>query len=483
MTTHKTSVQRNTIYNTVKSVFGILYPLITFPYISRVLGAENVGRINFGNSIVSYFTLAASLGVTTYAIRECSRVRENREELSRTASQILSINMLSTLIAYVALAITFVCSRSLDSYRVLICVQSSTILFTTLGADWLNSAMEDFRYITIRTIGAQILALLIMFVFVRRPEHYILYAAISVLATSGSNILNIYYRRRYCETRFTWQMDLRRHMPPIMLLFSMILAQQIYVNSDITILGLLKGDVEVGLYSTSVKIYNIVNQVVASVAYVVMPQLAAGFAREDYAEINRLLRYALNFIIVLGLPCITGMNVIAREIIYVIAGEEYLGAATSLHILSAALLFSFIGGWISNMTLLPAGRERLCIYSCIVSALVNIVLNLLLIPYYGLNAAAFTTMLAEFIGMVIVARFLHPQIHIDGLRQMLMGPILGCIGIVCVGLFVKSMVGSYYVVTLMTIVLSAMVYGIILCALRNEFAVAMMRPIVARFWK
>lgn len=477
---NKANVKKNAVFNTIKTVFGIIYPLITFPYISRVLKAENVGKINFGNSIVSYFSLAASLGVATYAIRECSKVKENRDDLSKTASQILSINVFSTLFSYIALIITLIFAKSLQNYRLLICIQSSTILFSTLGADWLNTAMEDFRYITIRTIAFQILSLVLMFIFVRKPEHYILYAIISVVASSGSNILNIFYRKKYCTTKFTLDLNLKKHLPPIMLLFSMLLAQTIYTSSDTTILGLIKGDVEVGLYSTSVKIYNIVNQMVASVAYVVMPQLAAGFAKNDYDEINKLLKYALNFIIVLGLPCLVGINAITKEIIYVIAGEEYLRATTSLHILTIALLFSFIGGWFSNMTLLPSGREKVCLYSCAISSTVNIILNFILIPYYGLNAAAFTTMLAELIGIIFVSRFLDPNIHIDGLTEMLKGPILGCACIFIVSIIVKMFVNSYYLITIITIVLSILVYALILYITKNEFFLEMLKPFVSR---
>ena len=113
--------------------------------------------------------------------------------------------------------------------------------------------MEDFKFIAIRTVGMQIISLLLMFIFVQNPEDYMTYALISVVASSGANIINIFYRRRFCRTRFTLQLDLKKHLPPILLLFSMILSQTIYCNSDITMLGLLKGDVEVGLYSTSVK--------------------------------------------------------------------------------------------------------------------------------------------------------------------------------------------------------------------------------------
>lgn len=474
----KSSVKKNTIFNIIKTVFGIIYPLITFPYISRVLMAENVGKVNFGNSIVSYFSLIASLGVSTYAIRECSKVRDNQDELNKTASQIFSINIISTLISYLALAITLIVARPLDNYRELICIQSAIILFSTLGADWINSAMEDFKYIAVRTIGMQLVSLALMFVFVRKPEDYIKYAVISVLASSGANVINIFYRRKFCKTRFTFQMNIRRHLPPILLMFSMILSQTIYTNSDTTILGLFRGDYEVGLYSTAVKIYHLVNTTVASVAWVVMPQLSSGFAKKDYQEVNRLLKYSLNFIIVLGLPCIVGVNAIALPIIDLLAGSEFYGAVTALHILTITLCFSLLGGWFGNMTMLPAGREKICLLSCSVSALVNIVLNIILIPLFGLNAAATTTAIAECFGLCILFRHVDKNIKIDNLKDMIKAPIVGSFGIAMVALIVRLFVDSYPLICVVTIVFSIMVYGTILILMKNEFAMSFIKPIL-----
>lgn len=473
-------VRKNTIYNAVKSVCGIVYPLITFPYISRVLLAENIGKINFSGSVVSYFSLIASLGISTYAIRECSKYRNDRKKLGDTASEILSINICSTFLAYAALGFTLLFARPLDAYRELIMIQSLNILFSTLGADWLNSAMEDFRYITLRTTGMQIVSLILMFLFVRRPEDYIRYACISVLSASGANVINIFYRRRYCRTRLIFHINWKKHLTPILLLFSLILSQTIYTSSDTTILGLFKGDIQVGLYGTSVRIYNIVNTLVASVALVVMPQLSAAFSGRDYGKVNELLKYSLNFIIVLGMPCIVGLNAIAEEIIVLIAGNSYRGAALSLHILTIALGCSFIGGWIGNMMMLPAGKEKICLRASIASAAVNVVLNLILIPVWGLNAAAATTAVSEFLSILILRPHIDAQVHIRGWRQMLAAPLAGCISIVIISCIVKHFVGSAYLVSVITIVLCILSYLVILILLRNEFALNFLRPIRSR---
>ena len=146
------SLKKNSILNVIKTVSSVIFPLITFPYVSRVLLPVNVGKVNFGSSFVSYFSLIATLGITTYAIRECSAVREDRNELSTKASEIFSINICTTIVAYALLILSLLAFRELDSYRCLIVIQCTSILFITLGADWLNSAMEDFKYITLRTV-------------------------------------------------------------------------------------------------------------------------------------------------------------------------------------------------------------------------------------------------------------------------------------------------------------------------------------------
>lgn len=479
----KSKVGKNTVYNTIKTIFGIIFPLITFPYITRVLGVENVGKVNYANSIISYFTLIAGLGISTYAIRECSKVRDDKGKLSKTASQILSINIISTVLSYVALFVTLLIARKLDPYRGLILIQSVTIVFTTFGADWLNQAMEDFRYIAIRTVSFQIVSLFLMFLLVRKPDDYIKYAAISVFAASGANVVNMFYRRRFCKTRFTLKIDWKKHMVPILLLFSMILSQTIYTSSDTTMLGLMKGDVQVGLYSTSVKIYNMVNTVVASIANVVMPELAAYFVVKDYKNINRVLRYALSFIVTLGVPCLVGLNVITVPLIYTVSGPDYVPASLSLHILSIALACSFIGGFFSNIIMLPSGREKYCLQSSIISAIVNFVLNLLLIPKWGLNAAAATTAIAEFVGIFVVSRHVEKEIKIERLGDIFKGPIVGGIAIATISFVIRLFINNNYLITLLTILFSIIAYAVILYLFKNEFFMRFINPLIARMKK
>lgn len=477
----KRNLKLNAVLNTIKTIFGILFPLITFPYVSRVLLPENIGKVNFGTSFVSYFSLIASLGITTYAIRECSAKRNNKETLSQTASQIFSINMCTTIIAYFLMIIALVVFKNISAYRTIIIIQSTAILFTTLGCDWLNSAMEDFAFITIRTIAFQIISLILMFMFVKNTDDYIKYAAITVLSSSGANFVNIFYRKKYCQIRFVTNMNIKKHIKPILLLFVMILAQTIFNSSDITMLGLIKGDYEVGLYTTAVKMSNLISQIVSSMAWVIMPRMALYFEQEDYAKINQMLKKVLSVLVTLGLPCAVGCMCLSKEIIQIIAGDQYLGATVALDILMIGFVISLVGGsFLGNMVLLPSKREGIYMTICCIATGVNLLLNAILIPKGGVNAAAFTTTLASLLIMVMLIITKDSRIKLEYFGQVVFAPVVGCtiMGVLCI--FLRFFISNVFVKTGVCVFACAAVYIISQIILKNEIVVEMLSAILKK---
>jgi len=477
ITMSKKSIGKNTLYNLLKNFSTVIFPLITFPYISRVLHADNVGKINFGNSIVNYILSLATLGITTYAVRECSKVKADKNKLDDIASQILSINIISTVFAYFILILLLIFWDALHEYRILILIQSISVIFVTLGAEWLNSAMEDFKYIAVRTFIFQFIALILMLLFVRQPEDYIKYAVISVISSSGGNIVNILYRRKYCSARFTMHVQWRKHLPPILFLFALLLIQTIFVSVDTTLLGIYKGDYEAGLYGTSTKIYNIINTLIASVAWVVMPQMTACYSKNDYDAINKLFKYTANIVFTLGLPCIVGVNMIASEIIMLVGGSEYLEAVPSLHILTVALLFLLLTGLIGNILFLPSGREKICFWIYLLGAVFNFIMNIIFIPRYGLNAAALTTAASQFITFIASIPFVEKNIKLKPILSNIIGPVLGCIGIIIIGIFIRHFVKNYIYRMSLIILIGALLYGIIQILLKNELVIVILNKL------
>lgn len=477
------SIKKNTVYNIIKTTSTILFPVITFPYISRVLQPENIGKINFGNSIVGYISLLATLGVTTYAIRECSKVKNDREKLGKLSGEIISINLFTTFIAYIVLAFLLSLYGKLRDYRLLITIQSVSVVFTTLGADWLNTAMEDFRYITIRSVAFQVLSVILMFVFVREPDDYINYAIITVLSSSGGNILNIIYRRKYCKTKFTLKCNFEKHMPPILGLFVMLLAQQVFTMSDTTIIGLTLGDYQVGLYSTAVKIYNVLNQIMNSVTWVVMAQLSVAYANEDIPSIRKTLKYVMQFMSVLGIPCAVAMFVLSKEIVSVAAGNSYLECVSAVRLLSVALVVSMVSNYVLNINLLTAGKDKVCLFSCVLSAVLNLLTNLIFIPKYGINAAAVTTIFSEICLVMVCLPFLQKGLNRFSDSKEFVSPIIGSAVILVVILFVREiLMDSAPKCLLISFILSVPIYFIMLIIMKNELACQVIKT-VALIWQ
>ncbi len=468
----------------MKTLASIIFPLITFPYISRVLQPENVGKVNFGSSIVSYFSLAATLGITTYAVRECSAARMNQKKLERIASEIISINTVTMLFSYIVLIVCLSFVPKLADYRLLITIQSFSIFFTVIGADWLNTSMEDFRYITLRTIIFQLVSLVLMFLFVKDPEDYIIYAIISLVASSAGNLCNVFYRRKYGNIHFVKQMNWKKHMPTIMGLFVMLLSQTVMGSIDQTMIGFMKGDYEVGLYSVASKVVQIVLQVVASIIWVVMPQLTQGFDNEEYKLINTILNKTLNFTITLASPFFVGLVVLSKEILILVGGKEYVSSVPCLIILAVGMVFDLVWGnlW-GNCVLLPSRREKQFTVACWIAMFINVVGNFILIPKFGIIGAAIATVFSKFVIGIIVIQKRDKNIDMGLNPRMIIGPVVGCVAIIGECMLVK--LGSFGLIMSagLSIILSVFTYGSIMILFKNEIVLEYLDSIKVKAFK
>ena len=198
----------NVVINVIRNVVNIIFPLITFPYASRALGVNSIGIYNFSYSIVSYFLLIAALGISTYAIREGARYRNNKELLTEFASEIFSINMLSTIITYILMIVVLINCKSIEKYIVTILIFSIQIFFTTIGVEWLFTICEEFSYITIVNMIFKVISVFLLFLFVRNQNDYNQYAAITVFAIVGSNIFNMIYYFRFLFLSFLFSLPI-----------------------------------------------------------------------------------------------------------------------------------------------------------------------------------------------------------------------------------------------------------------------------------
>lgn len=464
----KKSLRINASLNGFNKIISMIFQLITFPYISRVLQVETLGKINFSNSIVSYFLLIAGLGITTYATREGARLRDDKNKITQFSSQVFTLSLISTLVAYILLVIVTFKTATLHPYAVLIAIQSINILGSTLGINWLYSIYEDYLYITIRTIAFQFLSLLMLFTFVNSKEDYIIYAWISVISTSGSNILNIFRSKKYIKLKLTKNISIKKHLTPIIIIFSSTIATTIYVYSDSTMLGFISGEYSVGLYSTSVNIYTIIKSLLASVILVALPRLSNYVANNKIEEFKVVVYSIFDKIMIVVPPIIVGIFFTAKEIILILAGPNYIEAVPSLQILSIGLLFSILSIYYTNAVLLPMSLEKIIFGSTLISAVVNIVLNFLFINMWQQNGAALTTVLSEVI--VCSAQYLSVKKKIPLKLKMkdITSIFLGCALIFMSCAAIDKFAISFTLKFVVKVIISSVMYLMALFFMKNS---------------
>lgn len=474
----KKSLGVNAFLNGLRSILNLLFPLITFPYISRVLSVSGIGIYNFSNTYINYFVLIAGLGIATYAVREGAKYRDNKARINEFASQIFSLNMIATIIAYILLLLSLIIFKNLHNYVSCILIFSIQILFTTLGTEWIYTIYEDYAYITVRSIIFKIISIVLLFLLVRKPEDYLIYAAITVFSAVGSNLLNFIHARNFVHIRLTTKTNWKYHLKPILVIFASAIAVTIYVSSDTTILGLLKDDYAVGIYSTSVKMYQMAQGLLAAAVTVTIPRLAFLWGKKRISEYNQVLSRVFDFLGVIILPAIVGLIMLSREVVLIIAGQKYLPSVNSLRIISWAIILSMFSWIFSDCVLIPAKRENLVLRNTIVTAAENIILNFILIPFMSYDGTSLSTVIAEFTVMVMNGYscwdIIKPVILKKDTLKNLLDSIIGCVGIVVVCLLCDYGFNSLILKTVFSVVLSVIMYGAILILLKNKNAYSML---------
>lgn len=419
---HK-SIGLNAIFNVINTASSIVFPLITYGHVARVLGIENIGKYNFAYTYVTYFQLIAALGISTYAIREGAKYRENKEVLNKFVSQMLFINLCATLVAYILL-FTFSFTNMIRPYSKIIFILSFSIILTTAGCEWLFNIYEDYGYITTRSILFKIVALVLVLLLVKTKDDLMLYSWIMLLSGYGSNIINLLRINKYIDIVRIKISDIKIHLKPVFQIFVNTAAISIYVNSDTTILGFLASDYYVGLYSVAGKVYSIVKTMIAAVIIVSIPRLAM-YINLEKKKFDELANNIFNILLCIMMPAVTGLFVLSPNIILILGGNEFMNAKTSLRILCIATLVSVIGWFYSSAILIPAKKEKKVLTATVTAAIINVTLNFILIPIFYDKAAAVTTLLAEFVSMFMCVYYSHNIVSITVKKRDLFAISIG----------------------------------------------------------
>lgn len=395
------SLKLNFIMNTILTMSTLVFPLITFPYVSRILLPEGTGRVSFATSLISYFNMIAQLGIPTYGIRACAKVRDDRKALTKTAQELLLINVFMSVLSYLCLAAALIFIPSLREDRALYIVISFTIMLTAIGMEWLYKALEQYTYITVRSIIFKLIALIAMFVLIHDQGDYTIYGGISIFAASASSVLNFINSRKYISLKPVGNYHFRRHIKAIVIFFAMSCATTIYLNLDSVMLGFMKTKTDVGYYDAAVKIKNILVSFVTSLGTVLLPRVSYYVEQGLMAEFQRICKKALNFVFIIALPLTMYFIFFAHQGIYFLFGSAYEESVLPMQIIMPTLVFIGFSNVLGIQILVPLGKEKIVLYSEIVGAIVDLILNAILIPKIAATGAAIGTLVAEMIVLIV----------------------------------------------------------------------------------
>jgi len=463
------SLKKNAVLNIIRNIMSIIFPIITFPYASRILLPDGIGKVSFANSIISYFSMLAGLGIGTYGCREVAKLRDKQNELNKFCSETLLINLTSTSAAYILLIGAIIAIPALHNYRLLIIIASLNIFLSTIGIGWVYGGLEEYEYITIRTIIFQIISIILIFALVRTKDDILIYIFISVISAAGSNILNLIHSRKFLKLKLIDKnLELKKHIAPIFKLFSITVFMSVYNILDTTMLGFLSTDEQVGFYSAATKINRMVLTLVTAISAVMFPRLSyyANNSREE--DFQKLIQKNLSIIICISLPMVIGLNILSAPVILLFSGEKYIPAIPVMQLMNPIILILSLSNFIGSQVFIPLNKEKLTIRAVTIAALVNFTLNFLLIPKYNAYGAAIATVTAEV--CVCILQIFAARKYIN-LKQMLKELLKYSLATLVMGIFVfliSSHINNEFANVLLCSSLGAFIYAIILFVLKDE---------------
>lgn len=396
------SIKKNALMNAVLTASGLLFPLITFPYVSRVIEPGGTGKVSFAASVVSYFLMFSELGIPIYGIRECARLRDDRQALSKTVQELFFINLIMCMFSCMAFIISLFLVPKFAQDKPLFLIAGTALILNCMGMEWMYKGLEEYSYITIRSLIFKVIALILMFVTVKTVKDYRMYSVVTVLSGYGSFVLNFLRIRKYIDPVSLKDMDLKRHMKPVLTFFAMSVATTVYLSLDTVMLGFMKGDDEVGYYNAAVRIKSVLTAMVTSLGAVVFPRSAYYIENGKKEEFAGLTHKAMNLVCLVSLPLVVYFCIFANEGIRLLSGTLYGASVVPMQIIMPTVFFIGMTNIIGIQMLLSLGREMDVLYAEIAGAVVDVVINLLLIPGYGAAGAAAGTLAAEIMVWIVM---------------------------------------------------------------------------------
>jgi O-antigen/teichoic acid export membrane protein len=460
------SLKNNVVLNYINTLASIVFPLITFPYAARILLPDGIGLVNFQNSIIGYITLLSSLGIPLYAVREVARVRDNVEERNRVTVEIALLSLILAAGGYVIVFAVGELVPQINAHLSLFYILSLSILFTALGVSWFYTAIEDFKFITVRGLIIRALFVVALFLFVKSKEDLLIYGVIIVGSTVGNEFINFIHLRKFINIfKLNWsKVNIFRHLKPSFSIFVLNLSVSLYVQLNPVMLGFLSDNTQVGYYTAGSKLSYIILSVVTSMATVLIPHVSNMIQVHDTEKFKQLITKVYHYYMALALPFTAGLIVLSVPLTLVICGNSFYEASYVTAITAPVIIFISITNIIGLQVLYPYGKENYVTYSTIGGAVINLIVDIPLILLWGSKGAAIATFCAELAVLLIQVRlgrsyipfkYFDDSIKLYVLSSILMGvavyltsslfnkPIIQLLVPTCIGIVVYFLILYY----------------------------------------
>lgn len=393
------SLQKNFLYNVLYQILLVILPLITAPYISRTLGATAVGVYSYTYSVAYYFLLIAMLGIGNHGNRSVAAVRDDREKLNKTFSSIYSLQVMTFSIAILAYAFYLV--LFVKDNRLIVLLQLIYVTSGLFDIGWLFFGLEQFKLTVARNTLIKISTVVLMFVFVHKPSDLWKYTLIMSAGTLFSQAYLWLYVKKYVSFEKCSVKEITSNIKPVLILFIPVLAYSIYKVMDKIMLGNMSSYDQVGFYNNAEKIINIPMGIITALGTVMLPRMSNIVANGDKKRVDDYIRISAKLVTLLSSAIAFGLMGVSSVLAPVFFGDEFIACGEIIRLLSVTVFFIAWANVIRTQYLIPNKRDSIYLTSTMVGAILNLIINWMLIPKYQANGAAFGTIVAEFSVMLV----------------------------------------------------------------------------------
>ncbi len=411
-------------FNLLRVFLNLGLPVFVLPYVLNRIGPENYGVFSYTNSVISYFTMVAVLGIPDHASRTIASLKDPKD-ISQAASEIWALQILSVTLVLIIFYTAFYPLVS-ARYRSVYFLLSLLLGCNYFNLDWFYHGRLDFKFMSMRAIFFKALNAIALVLFIKEGDNYFKYALITVLTSFANGVVSLF--RFLPHIRFR-NLTLRKHLRPVIVLFGLSLTTLINNNIDKTLTGMLVGPLYVGYYAIGYRLSMLIQQLFTALNHIIYPRVAASLAEKDHKGVENLIRLNMNYIALLALPVVLGIFLYGEEIITLLFKAEMLPATGALTILSGAVPIIAVLNVVKRHILLPRKQDKQLLLLSSLTVLSNISLNLILVPpYYHLGAAG-ATVVAEGVGLawgllLAYRKFNVNLFNLNQLRYLLSAPVL-----------------------------------------------------------